>query len=296
MAFDVSWDLYRSFLAVVRLGSLSGAARQLGATQPTLGRHIEALEDVLGLPLFTRSQGGLKPTVAALALVPQVEAMEAAAAALRRSADSTRDDDGGTVRITASEIMGAEVLPPILAGLQEAHPRLVIELVLSNRTDDLLRRDADIAVRMLRPTQGALTAQKIGEVRLGLFAHERYIARHGVPETIEALPRFHVIGFDREDRSARALAQGVIALTREIFSVRSDNDLAQFAAIRAGLGIGACQHGLAARHPELKPVLAGQLNFKLETWLVMHEDQRASRPVRLAFDALAEGLRRWTAN
>jgi DNA-binding transcriptional LysR family regulator len=296
MADQVTWDLWRSFLAVMRQGSLSGAARALGATQPTLGRHVEALESGLGLALFTRSQGGLSPTPAALALLSQAEAMEAAAAALRRSADGARSEAGGTVRITASEIMGAEVLPDILAGLQQAHPALVVELVLSNRTDDLLRRDADIAVRMVRPAQEALIAQHLGDVRLGLYAHQRYLARHGAPLSLAELRRFHVIGFDRSDHSARALAKGVIELDRELFSLRSDSDLAQLAALRAGLGIGACQSGIARRMPDLKPVLSDALAFRLEVWLCMHEDQRASRPVRLAYDALAEGLRRWIAD
>lgn len=293
MADEIGWDLYRSFLAVVRQGSLSGAARHLGATQPTLGRHVEALETALGVALFTRSQGGLQPTAAALLLIPQAEAMESAAASLRRSADAARTEEGGTVRITASEIMGAEVLPPILAELQQAHPRLVLELVLSNRTDDLLRREADIAVRMVRPTQDALIAQRLGDVRIGLFAHERYLARHGVPASVAELPRFHIIGFDRDNRSARAVAKDVIALTRELFSVRSDSDLAQLAALRAGMGIGACQTRIAACHDELKPVLPDAVAFRLEIWLAMHEDQRASRPVRLAYDMLADGLRRW---
>jgi DNA-binding transcriptional LysR family regulator len=295
MADQVTWDLWRSFLAVARQGSLSGAARVLGATQPTLGRHVEALESGLGIALFTRSQGGLSPTPAALALLAQAEAMEAAAASLRRSADGARSEAGGTVRITASEIMGAEVLPDILAGLQEAHPALVVELVLSNRTDDLLRRDADIAVRMVRPVQEALIAQRLGHVDLGLYAHERYLARHGAPSALADLPRFHVIGFDRNDHSARALAKGVIELDRELFSLRSDSDLAQLAALRAGLGIGACQARIAARNPQLRPVLAGALAFKLDVWLCMHEDQRASRLVRLAYEALADGLRRWIA-
>jgi DNA-binding transcriptional LysR family regulator len=295
MADQVTWDLWRSFLAVARQGSLSGAARVLGATQPTLGRHVEALESGLGIALFTRSQGGLSPTPAALALLAQAEAMEAAAASLRRSADGARSEAGGTVRITASEIMGAEVLPDILARLQEAHPALVVELVLSNRTDDLLRRDADIAVRMVRPVQEALIAQHLGHVDLGLYAHERYLARHGAPSALSDLPRFHVIGFDRNDHSARALAKGVIELDRELFSLRSDSDLAQLAALRAGLGIGACQAKIAARNPQLRPVLAGALAFKLDVWLCMHEDQRASRPVRLAYEALADGLRRWIA-
>lgn len=292
----IAWDLYRSFLAVVRQGSLSGAARAMGATQPTIGRHVEALETGLGLSLFTRSQGGLQPTEAALTLVAQAEAMEAAAAALLRNADGARSEGaGGTVRITASEVMGAEVLPPILAALQAAHPRLTLELVLSNRTSDLLRRDADIAVRMLRPSQDALIAQHLGAVRLGLYAHEAYLARHGLPESVAALRRFHVVGFDRDDRSARSVATGALPIDRGLFSFRTDSDLAQYAAVRAGLGIGVIQPGLAARHPELRPVLPDAVALTLEVWLAMHEDQRASRPVRTAYAALAEGLRRWTA-
>lgn len=295
MTEPVSWDLYRSFLAVIRQGSLSGAAREIGATQPTLGRHVETLEAALGLSLFTRSQGGLRPTPAALALVPQARAMEAAAAALRRGADGARAEEGGTVRISASEIMGAEVLPAILARVQESHPALRLELSLSNRTDDLLRRDADIAVRMVRPTQDALIAQRLGEVRLGLHAHERYIARHGAPATLAELARFHVIGFDRDDHSARAILKTGFPISRDDFSFRSDSDLAQLAALRAGAGIGMCQLGLAARDPQLRPVLPEAASFRLEVWLAMHEDQRASRPVRTVFDGLAAGLRLWVA-
>lgn len=295
MISRVDWDLYRSFLAVMRHGSLSGAARAVGATQPTIGRHIEALETSLSLALFTRSQGGLTPTPGATVLVAQAEAMEAAAAALQRAADGARDQDGGTVRVTASEIMGAEVLPAILAEFQEANPRIVVELVLSNRNDDLLRRDADIAVRMNRPAQDALLVKHIGRLGLGLFAHERYISRHGTPQSLEALKDFHVIGFDRHNQSARAIAAGTIELDRSMFSLRTDSDLAQFAAVRAGLGIGAVQHRLAARHPTLRPVLQAQLGFHLELWLAMHEDQRSNRPIRLMFAALADGLRRWVA-
>ena len=157
-SIEPSWELYRSFLAVLREGSLSGAARALELTQPTIGRHIDALERSLRASLFTRAQNGLSPTDAALELQPYAESMEASSRALLRAVASSRDEIRGTVRITASEIIGAEVLPPILADLQRDHPQLVVELVLSNRTEDLLRREADIAVRMVRPQQQALAA------------------------------------------------------------------------------------------------------------------------------------------
>src|ERR1700761_5249246 len=139
---ETGWDLHRSFLGVLRFGSLSAAARALGLTQPTLGRHIGALEEALGVTLFARSRHGLSPSRAALALRPHAEAMEAAAAAMARAASGESDDPGGTVRLTASNLVGAEVLPAILTAFREAHPKIAIELVLSNRNQDLSRRDA----------------------------------------------------------------------------------------------------------------------------------------------------------
>src|SRR5215813_12649037 len=149
---EPDWSLYRTFLAVVREGSFSAAARSVGSTQPTIGRQIEALEDRLKSKLFTRSQRGLTPTVAALDLVPHAEAMAAAAAALNRASSGERTEERGTVRVTAAEFVGTEVLPAILSAFSRSHPQVVLELSLSNRNEDLLQRDADIAVRMARPT------------------------------------------------------------------------------------------------------------------------------------------------
>jgi DNA-binding transcriptional LysR family regulator len=289
---EPGWELYRSFLAVMREGSLSGAARRLAMTQPTLGRHIAALESALGLALFTRSPGGLAPTSGALDLVPHAEAMEASAAALRRTASGAAEEEGGTVRITASEIVGAEVL----AAFRHRHPRTVLELALTNRTEDLLRRDADIAVRMAAPKQEALVARRIGRVSLGLFAHRRYLARFGTLASIEDLRGHHLIGFDRDARSWQSLKEERFAFDRELFSFRADNDLAQLAALRAGLGIGGCQGPIAARDKALVPVFPKAVAFSLDMWLVMHEDLRASRPLRLLFDHLAEGLRAYVGS
>ena len=188
MKREPSWDELRTFVEVARDGSLSGAARRLGLTQPTVGRHIDALEAALGLTLFTRSPRGLTPSPAALALAPHVEAMAASAAALIRAASGEAAADRGTVRVTASEIIGSEVLPPIIADFRAAHPGIAIELALTNRTEDLARRDADIAVRMVRPTQRGLVARRIGTTRIGLYAHRDYLARFGVPRSAAASP------------------------------------------------------------------------------------------------------------
>jgi DNA-binding transcriptional LysR family regulator len=286
---DTGWHLHRSFLGVLRLGSLSGAARALGLTQPTLGRHIDALEAALGVKLFARSRHGLMPTAAALDLRVHAEAMEAAAAAMARAASGEADAPGGAVRLTASNMIGVEVLPPILTEFRARHPKIAVELVLSNRNQDLGRRDADIAVRMMRPTQKTLIARRVGSLRVGLYAHRRYLARHGAPRTVEELRGHALIGFDRDDTAFRALA-GALPVSREIFALRTDDDLAQLSALRAGFGIGGAQAGIAVRDGALVPVLPGAVSFRLEMWLAMHRDLKTSRRVRLLFDHLAAAL------
>ena len=288
------WELYRSFLAVVREGSLSGGARLLGLTQPTVGRHIDALEEALGAGLFTRSQGGLAPTELALSLVPHAEAMSMAAEALQRAASGEAEEDRGTVRITASEMIGTEVLPPILARFNETYPRIAVELVLSNRNDDLIRRDADIAIRMIRPTQSSLVARKVGMIALGLHAHKNLIQRFGMPLSVDDLMQCPIIGFDRESSIRRLKDLGGFPLSRELFAFRCDSDVGQFAALRAGVGFGMCQYPLARRYPDLVSVLPGTIEFELDVWIAMHEDLKTSRRMRLMFDHLAEEMSAYT--
>lgn len=289
------WDLYQSLHAVLRAGSLSAAARVLGLTQPTVGRHAEQLERSLGLPLFTRSPQGLKPTDFALRLGGYLESMASAADAALREVSGEVDQVAGVVRVTASQVIGAEILPQILTEFREAHPRVVIELVLSNANEDLLRRDADIAVRMARPAQAALTVKRVGMIGLGLYAHRRYLEVHGTPERLGDLAGHAVVGFDRETAAIRVLQAQGVDLNREMFAFRSDSDLAQLAAIRAGFGVGVCQYGIARRNPDLVAILPEALGFELETWIAMHEDLRNSRRMRLMFDHLVEALTAYAA-
>lgn len=290
---EPGWELYRSFLAVMRTGSLSAAARQLSTTQPTVGRHIEQLERVLGVTLFARSPGGLRPSLVAHRLVPHAEVMEASAAALMRMASGEQADEAGTVRITASQVMGSEVLPDMLTAFHRHHPRIALELMLSRTPDDLLRGEADIAVRMFRPTQGALIAKRIGTMDVGLFAHRCYIDRCGLPSSLDALADHTLIGYDRDPILIRTAVQMGITLRRAQFSFRSDSELAQLAMLRAGYGIAACQAGLARRDPNLVPVLPERISSPLDIWLVMHRDSRSSRRIGLVFEHLAETLTRY---
>ncbi|MGO4390422.1 LysR family transcriptional regulator [Variovorax sp. M-6] len=286
----LDWESQRAFLAVLREGSLSAAARALGVAQPTVRRRLEALERSIGVALFTRSPSGLSPTDAARELGGHAEVMAAAADAFARAASADTDAANGTVRITASDVVGAEVLPSILAGLRETQPGLVFELSLTNRNEDLLRHEADIAVRMVRPTQAAMVATRVGVVELGLFAKAGYLERHGTPAGLDDLDRFALIGPDRETADLRALSALGLRLARSKFSCRTDNQLAQLGAIRAGLGIGICQKAIARRDPTLVAVLPEAFSYGLETWVTMHEDLRRVRRVRATFGHLVDAL------
>ncbi len=286
----LDWTLLRTFLAILEGGSLSAAARRLGLTHVTVRRHLDGLEATLGGTLFTRSQTGLLATDLARRIAPAADAMAAAAASLARTAASSLVEGGGPVRITASEMVGAEVLPPMLARLKRRHPALSFELTLTNAPEDLLRRDADVAVRMMRPLQGGLVARRIGAVPFGLYAHADWIAAQGLPGDAEALLATRgLIGQDRRPELAAALADRGLATRREHFGLVSDSDLAQLAAVRAGLGVGIVQVPLAARHPALVrilPTVAGTLDL----WLVTHPDLRAAPRIRLVMEGLAADL------
>jgi DNA-binding transcriptional LysR family regulator len=289
MADSPDWDLFQSLHAVLAGGSLSAAAKLRGLTQPTVGRHIDELERNLGGPLFLRSPRGLQATELALALKPHLDDMSAAAQTAVRDAAGAADGSTGVVRVTASEVVGVEVLPPILASFHEKHPDIDIEVVLSNRNEDLTRRDADIAIRMSRPTQNTLVAKKIGSVGFGFYAAPAYLKRHAAPTSWDELDDHPIIGYDTRPPTMPDGVDFDRPVSREIFALRTDNDVAQIAALRAGFGIGVTQHGIA-RRSGLVAIMPGALSFRLEIWVCMHENLKTSRRMRLMFDHLAAGL------
>jgi DNA-binding transcriptional LysR family regulator len=287
---SIDWEDQRTFLAVLETGSLSGAARLLGLAQPTVRRRIEALEAGLGVPLFTRSLTGLTPTLQARDLAIHVRTMAASSQAFVRAASAPEGEIAGTVRITVSEFVGIAVLPAMLLPLRQRYPGLVVEIALSDASADLLGQEADIAVRMHRPRQGALVAQHVGAILLKFFAHGEYIAQHGMPESLEALADHALIGPDRT-RADLALVDSVgTGMSRRSFAIRTDSHAAQFACIRAGLGIGVLQMPIGLSDPGLVAVLPGIVVHSLETWLVAHEDIRKSPRVAVVFDHLAKSF------
>jgi DNA-binding transcriptional LysR family regulator len=254
-------------------------------TQPTLGRHVDALEAALEVRLFSRTPDGMLPTAAALALEEQARQMEATAAAMVRAATAGENAARGTVRLAASEIVGAEILPPILADFARHHPSIEVELLLDNRNVDLLRQSADIALRMVRPVQKALVMQRLGRVDLGLYVHRSYADRFGTPEALADLRTHRLIG-PESPRHLAGVTIGGKPVAPDWFSYRCDSDLGQLALLRAGLGVGICQHAIARREPDLQPVLRDSVAFALEPHLVYHEALRNLARIRLLADHL----------
>ncbi len=269
----ISWDDQQAFLAVLEEGSLSGAARRLGLSQPTARARIEALEAALGTTLFVRSPGGLVPTREGASLGDSARAMARASDAFVRNA-TAGEDVSGIVRLGVSEFVGVEVLPRMLLGLRERHPDLVLEIALANTDAALMEQEVDVALRMHPPRESALIARKAGAIPLGLFAHEAYLARRGTPATRADLAAHDLIGADRS-RADLDLTEALLPeLPRSRFVVRTDSHPAQFAAARAGLGIAAGQVPVGAADPVLRRVLPDLSLGTLDIWIVTHENLR----------------------
>lgn len=282
----MDWTLIRSFLAVVDHGSLSGAARALGLTQPTLGRHMAELQAELRAPLFTRSPRGLQPTETALALIPAARAMREAAARLELAAAGREERLQGTIRLTASCVISSHVLPPILARLRQSEPGIEIELVPSDRPENLLFREADIALRMFRPDQEGTFARHLTDLPMGLYAARTYLDRRGRPRGPEDLAAHDLIGMDRSDLVDRMLAFLQIPLRREDFPIRCDDQLVGLSLLRAGLGITGALRLIADADPLLERVPGVDLPA-LPVWLTAPEALRHQPRVRRVLDHLA---------
>jgi len=287
-AFD--WSLMRSFLAVIERGSLLAAARQLGVSQPTLGRHVTELERQLGTLLFERTGRGLVATSAARSIADRARAMADNAEAIGRTLTGQSKQLTGSVRVTASQTVATYLLPPLLAGLHERETGIAIELTSSNAVSNLLRREADIAVRMARPAQASLVARRVGEVRIGAYARKDYLRRHGVPGKAADLPHYDLIGLDRDGSMIRAFAALGHRIERDSFMFRSDDHLVLWRALCAGLGIGFAATWLADRESSLERVLPDLPMPTLPVWLAVHREIRSSARIRALYDFLAEGI------
>jgi DNA-binding transcriptional LysR family regulator len=299
LAADFDWTLVRSFLAVLEAGSLTAAARGSGLSQPTLSRQVAELEAQLAAPLFERTGRGVQPTAAALAIADAARHMQSGAGDLARALARQRSDGSGTVRLTTSRVAAAWLLPPLLAELAAAEPGLQVELVASDTVDNLLRREADIALRMARPTQGSLVARRLHEIALTAAAHRSYLAAAGTPHTPEDLWQHRLLGYDRDDRLLRGAAALGWPLTRANFALRTDDLAAYSQLVAAGAGVGFVAVYQVAQWPGVQCVVPSLRIPPLPCWLAVHREIRGSVRVRRVYDFLAEtvpqALQRWEA-
>ena len=287
---DPDWALWRSFAAVMADGSLSAAGRRIGYSQPTLGRHIETLEQQLGVLLFDRTLQGLRPTATAIRLYEPVKAAEQALAEAALVAEGSAGQIDGTVRITSSTVVSHYLLPPMLRDIRRDFPGIAIELVPTDSVENLLLRESDIAVRMFRPTQLELISRKLGEFPIVACAHQSYLGRRGTPEAPEDLLGHDLIGYDRSDALIAVAKRMGFDLDRSNFVLRTDSHTAAWQLLTAGLGIGFAQRGLVHDTPGMRELLPMITPPPLEVWLTTHRELFLSPRIRAIYDRLAAAL------
>ncbi|WP_353332197.1 LysR family transcriptional regulator [Phaeobacter sp. NW0010-22] len=284
------WSLIQSFLAVADTGSLSAAGRQLQRSQPTLGRQIQALEDTLGVSLFDRHARGFQLSDTGARLLPMARQMRDAMSALTLTAAGQSQQLDGTVRLTASVFASHHVLPPILAQIRTAEPTIQLELVPTDSSENLLFREADIAVRMYRPSQVDIVARHVGTIELGAYAARSYLDRAGTPKKMEDIFEHDIVGYDKSDLIITTMRDMGWPASRENFPVRCDNQTAYWQLVRAGCGIGFCQKAVARADPLVQAL---EFDFQipsLEVWLAAPQAMRQTPRIRRVWDLLADGL------
>lgn len=287
-SFD--WTFVQSFLAALEHGSLLGAARALNLSQPTLGRHISELEAQLKTTLFERTGRGLLPTAMALRLAESARAMEAGALHLENQAMGAQAKAAGVVRISASQPVACILLPPVLAHMRAAIPDITVELVVSNAVSNLLKREADIALRMVQPDQSSVVARRVGQVTIGTYAHRDYLRRRGIPKAPADLVHHDLIGGDKDDTMERGAAAMGLPIAKERIVLRTDDLMAYSAAVRAGLGIGFIADYAARVDSDLVPLLPMLQIPPIPMWLAVHREIRSSQRIKVVYDFLASAL------
>lgn len=288
VSFD--WNRARAFLVTAEEGSLSAAARALRMSQPTLGRQVAALEEELGVTLFERVGGRLVLTRGGLELVEHARAMGDAAMRVSLGASGQSQSVEGHVCISATEVTAAFVLPAIVARLRRDAPGITIEVVATNTTSDLRRREADIAIRSVRPADPDLIARKLPGSTAHLYAAERYLDEAGALDTPEALSAADFVGFAANEAFLAGLNAKGLTLTARSFPVLCGSHLAQWELVKQGLGVGVMVDRVGDAEPLVRRAAPWLRGFRFELWLVAHRELNTSRRIRLVFDRLAEEL------
>ena len=286
----IDWNQLRAFLETAESGSLSAAARKLGLTQPTLSRQVAAIEQRMGVTLFERVGKTMALTPTGLDLLEHARAMGAAAAALSLAATGRSENVEGVVSVSASDVVAAHLLPPLVRQLREKEPGIAIEIISSNALSDLLRREADIAIRHVKPEQPDLIARLIRMATASFYASEDWVKFHGHPRNAEEAATLQFVGSDRSGQLLRYLQQHGLPLTEKNFSCYAHYSMAHGALVRQDMGIGAMMDEIALDTPGIVRVLDDVPPISFPIWLVTHRELRTSRRIRVVFEALAQGL------
>ncbi len=286
----LDWNQLRAFLETADTGSLSAAARKLGLTQPTLSRQVAAIEQSMGVTLFERVGKTMALTPTGLDLLEHARAMGTAAEALSLAATGRSQALGGVVSVSASDMVAACLLPPLVRRLREREPGIAIEVIATNALSDLQRREADIAIRHVKPEQPDLIARLIREATACFYASEDWVKAHGHPRTAEDAAQLPFVGSDRVGQYLGFLRQHGLNLTEANFSCYADHSVAHWSLVREGMGIGAMMDEIARDTPGIVRVLDDVPPVRFPIWLVTHRELRTSRRIRVVFEALAQGL------
>jgi DNA-binding transcriptional LysR family regulator len=288
----IDWNWVRAFRATAETGSLSAASRQLGLSQPTLSRQVAALEEQLAVTLFERVGKRLVLTAGGAGMLEHARQMAAAAEAFALTAAGQSSDVAGRVSLSVTDAIATHVMPDIVERLREEVPQITIVVTATDALSDLRRREADIAIRHVRPTEPELIGRLIGELTAHLYASEGWIARHGVPRSVTDLGGATLLAFDPVERFVSHMEMLGLTFGVEQCRVVSNSALALWEMTRRGLGVGVVLDVAAARTPGLVALLPDLRRTPVPLWLVTHREVQTSRRIRLVYDILAEELRR----
>ncbi len=288
ITFD--WNQARAFLVTAEEGSLSAAARALDMAQPTLGRQVSALESQLGVVLFERVGGRLSLTSTGLELLQHVKDMGEAANRLSLAATKSSDTMAGVVCISASEIHASYLIPPIIEKLREAEPRISLKVVSSNQASDLLRREADIAIRSFRPTENELIAKKIKDVAAPFYAAKTYIKKFGSPANLDNLKHVQFLAIGDKNAFLKQMVERGFTISEDNLIIESDSHVVHWELVKQGLGIGIVPADVGDREPLVERTLSSIEPLSFPIWLTTHRELNSSKRIRFVFDFLAEQL------
>jgi DNA-binding transcriptional LysR family regulator len=294
--FEFDWNQARAFLATAQEGSLSAAARVLRQRQPTLSRQVANLEKDLGVTLFERVGRRLVLTDSGLELLEHFESMGAAAEMVSLTASGQSQAIEGRVTISATNVMATYYLPKIIKSLRQKEPGIKIDVVASNEISDLKRREADIAIRHMRPEQSDLIAKLLCQQKLQLYASREYLAAQGFPNSKADISKMEFIGFEQPEWLFTAINHMGLTITSDNIKVTSESDTVYMALVQAGLGVGLFTKELASLPPRLHPVLPDINGISVPVWLVTHRELHTSRRIRVVYDELASNLPRVLMN